>query len=102
MNKLLEELRTIPQFNSFEKAVKEKLDGESFYVQEFMPEMGEFSEYDQDGFLCRYSISHRQAVETGIEDLLEDNDGHFAEFVCEEIGEEVVELIRSLIKELRK
>ena len=51
MSKLLEELRTLPAFNAFEKTVNEKLTSENSYVEHFMPEVGEGWDdgYDEDG-----------------------------------------------------
>ena len=102
MSKLLEQLRTLPAFNNFEKAVKEKLNDKNFYVQEFMPEAGTFEDYDDEGHIEHYRITRRQAEEDGIDNLVYDNTGYFSEFVREELGDDAYELIRELIKEIRK
>ena len=105
MSKLLEELRTLPAFNAFEKAVNEKLTSENYYVEHFMPEVGEGWDegYDEDGNREWYRCytSQEQAEEEGIDGLLEDNGGYFSEFVFEEMGNEVTEFIRALINEIR-
>lgn len=107
MSKLLEELRALPAFNAFEKAVNEKLTSENFYVEHFMPEVGEYWDeagYDEDGKRewQRCYTSQEQAEEEGIDDLIDDNGDYFDEFVCEELRSDVVELVRALIKEIRK
>lgn len=106
MSKLLEELRTLPAFNAFEKAVNEKLTSENSYVEHFMPEVGEYWDeagYDEDGKRewQRCYTSEEQAEEKGINELLEDKSGYFDEFVRDELGSEVSELVRALIKEMR-
>lgn len=105
MSKLLEELRTLPAFNAFEKAVNEKLTSENSYVEHFMPEVGECWDegYDEDGNRewNRCYISQEQAEENGIEGLIDDKGDYFDEFVCEELRDEVVELVRDLIKKMR-
>lgn len=107
MSKLLEELRTLPAFNAFEKTVNEKLTSENSYVEHFMPEVGEYWDeagYDEDGNRewQRCYTSQEQAEEEGIDDLIDDNGDYFDEFVCEELRSDVVELVRALIKEIRK
>ena len=42
------------------------------------------------------------AEEDGIDGLIWDNGDYFDEFVCEELRSDVVELVRALIKEIRK
>ena len=105
MSKLLEELRTLPAFNAFEKTVNEKLTSENSYVEHFMPEVGEGWDdgYDEDGNRewHRCYTSQEQAEEDGIDGLIDDKSGYFDEFVCEELGDKVVELVRDLIKEMR-
>lgn len=106
MSKLLEELRTLPAFNAFEKAVNEKLTSENSYVEHFMPEVGEYWDeagYDEDGKRewQRCYTSEEQAEEKGINELLEDKSGYFDEFVRDELESEVSELVRALIKEMR-
>lgn len=107
MSKLLKELRTLPEFNAFEKAVNEKLTSENFYVKHFMPEVGEYWDeagYDEDGKRewQRCYTSQEQAEEDGIDGLIDDNGDYFDGLVCEELRSEVVELARALIKEIRK
>ena len=107
MSKLLEELRALPAFNAFEKAVNEKLTPDNSYVEHFMPEVGEYWDeagYDEDGKRewQRCYTSQEQAEEEGIEGLLDDNGDYFSEFVFEEMGNEVTELIRALINEIRR
>jgi len=106
MSKLLEELRTLPAFNAFEKAVNEKLTSENFYVEHFMPEVGEYWDeagYDEDGNRewNRCYTSSSQAEKEGINELLEDKSGYFDEFVRDELGCELSEFVRVLIKEMR-
>lgn len=106
MNKLLEQLRTLPAFISFEKALKENLTGENEYVQVCMPETEGFCEEDDDGGNVSgyyYKKSEYEAVQEGIDELI-DNEKEltFDEFVRNSIDEEVIELARALIKELRK
>lgn len=94
---LLEELRKIPEFNAFEKAVKERLTSESPYVRHFMPEIGEYCEDNGGSFK-----TEEQATEDGIEMLLEDKEGYLEEFVTCDVYKEVTELSRILIKEILK
>lgn len=101
MNKLLEQLRTMPAFNKFETAIKKNLNGDNFYVQDQMPETGEYEEYDDEGHRCRCYTSHRQAVEEGIDNLLEDKD-MFMEFLFEDLNDDVYELCKALVEEIRK
>ena len=101
MNKLLEQLRTMPAFNKFETAIKKNLNGDNFYVQDQMPESGDFEEYDDEGHLCHCYTSHRQAVVEGIDHLLEDKD-MFLEFLFEELNDDVYELCKALVEEIRK
>lgn len=104
MSKLLEELRTLPAFNTFEKAVKENLTIDNYYVNHFAPEKeGYYDEKDEKGQVCYpYKLSDEQVEEEAIENLLDDNGDYFDEFVCEELRSDVVELVRALIKEIRK
>ena len=101
MNKLIEQLETLPAFNKLKAALKEKLTGENIYVQEFMQEPGDSFEYrsDEDDVIAT-SLSYSDAEDEGVSELINDQTGHFDEFVSEEIGEEVVEFIRALIKEV--
>ena len=106
MSKLLEELRTLPAFNAFEKAVNEKLTSENSYVEHFMPEVGEYWDegYDENGnreWSKGYTTSE-QAEEYGIDSLLEDKSEYFSEFATCVLEKEVVELVRALIKEIVK
>lgn len=102
----IEELRKLPAFNAFEKAVNEKLTSKNHYVEHFMPEIGEYWDeagYDENGkreWVKGYTSSS-QAEKEGIDGLLDDKSGYFDEFVCEKLRDEVVELVRDLIKEMR-
>lgn len=107
MNKLLEQLRTLPEFNKFETAIKEKLNENCSYVQEFMPESGEFIDYDEGrkyGDYRKSVISENDALEEGIDGLLSENEtyGYFCDFVVEELGADAFDLLKALIRELRK
>lgn len=102
----IEELRKLPAFNKFEQAVNEKLTIDNYYVKHFAPEVGEYWDeagYDENGKMewNRGYISEEQSEEDGIDGLLADKDGYFDEFVCEDLRDEVVELARVLIKEMR-
>lgn len=102
---LLEQLRTIPQFNSLEKAIQEKLTIENSAVEHFAPEYEVYDDYkDDDGRIrCReYILSDSDVEDKGIEELLEDNTGYFEDVVHEDLRSEVTEFVRVLIKELRK
>lgn len=104
MSKLLEELRAIPAFNDFEKAVKEKLTRDNFYVEHFMPETGKSYEVEcnEDGqYVQEYYTTADEAEEHGIDSLLNDNTDYFNDFVCGELNYEIVELARVLINEIR-
>lgn len=100
---LLQELRKLPAFNNFEKAVKENLTTDNFYVNHFAPEKeGYYDEKDEKGQVCYpYKLSDEQVENQAIEKLLDDQDGYFYEVVTEQLSSEVVELVRTLIKELR-
>ena len=101
MNKLIEQLETLPEFSKLKAALKEKLNGENFYVQNFMQETGTFSEYRRDeGDTVTTSLSYCEAEEEGIYDLVNDTTGYFEEFITEEIREEAVEMMRALIKQM--
>lgn len=102
----IEELRKLPEFNAFEEVVNKKLTSENFYVKHFMPEVGEYWDeagYDEKGKRewNRCYMSSSQAEKEGINELLEDKSGYFDEFVRDELGSEVSELVRALIKEMR-
>lgn len=104
---LLEELRKIPEFNALEKAVKEKLTSENFYVQHFMPDTGEYydeSGYDENGKRewSRGYTSKSEATRQGIDGLIYDKGDYFDEFICEELRSEVVEFVRVLLKKIRE
>lgn len=104
MSKLLEELRALPAFNDFEKAVKEKLTRDNFYVEHFMPDTGKCYEVEDDEngrFLQEYYVSEDEAEEHGIDSLLSDNSDYFNDFICGELNNEIVELARVLINEIR-
>ena len=107
MSKLLEELRTLPEFNAFEKAVEEQLTADNYYVRENMPEVGKFTEAerDEDGGLIIWHghITEEQALQQGIDRLVYDGKEDFDEFVTmSDLAPSVVELVRVLIKEIRK
>lgn len=102
MSKLLEQLRALPQFNSFEKAVKEKLTIENFYVEHFAPEKGGVAYDKYDNRYYNYTLSNDEVKEQGIDGLISDNGEYFDEFVHSELAPEVTELVRVLIEEIRK
>lgn len=105
MNKLLEELRALPAFNTFEKAVNDKLNINNTYVEHFAPEKrGYYDEKDDDGRqVCYpYTLSDEKVEDEAIENLLDDNSGYFEEFVTQELTYDITELARALIKEIRK
>ena len=102
---LLQELRKFPAFNNFEKAVKKNLTIDNYYVNHFAPEKeGYYDEKDDNGrqVCCPYKLSDEQVEEEAIENLLEDKTGYFDEVVTEQLSSEVVELVRALIKEIRR
>lgn len=102
---MLKTLRTLPQFTSLEKAIKEKLTIDNAYVEHFAPEQsGYYDEKDDDGsqVVYPYSLSDSEVEQQAIENLLDDNTDWFDEFVHESIRNEVTELVRVLIKEIRK
>lgn len=102
---MLKTLRTLPQFISLEKAIKEKLTIDNIYVEHFAPEQsGYYDEKDDDGCqVCYgYKMSNSEVENEAIENLLDDNSDWFDEFVHEDLRSEVTELVRVLIKELRK
>ena len=101
MSKLLEQLRALPAFNKFEAAVKQNLNGNNFYVQDQMPEEGAYEEMDDDGHRCSCYTTHRQAVEEGVDHLLEDKK-MFMEFLFEDLNDDVYELCKALVEEIRK
>lgn len=105
MNKLLEQLRTVPAFNDFEKAVKENLVDDNCYLEKFIPERsGFYEEDDDDGSVsgCYCTMSRDSAIEEAIDELLDDRDGDFENFVIDSLEEDAIDLIRALIKELRR
>lgn len=102
MTKLLEQLRALPQFNSFEKAVKDKLTIENFYVENFAPEKGGVAYDKYDDRYYNYTLSDDEIEEQAIDGLISDNGDYFDEFVHSELASEVTELVRVLIKEIRK
>lgn len=93
-----------PEYQAFKKAVKEQLNSDNIYVRKFMPEVGKFTEAerDEDGGLIIWHghITEEQALQEGIESLLDDKSGYFEEMVnMSELSEVVIPLMRSLIKE---
>lgn len=102
---MLNTLRNLPQFNSLEKAIKEKLNINNIYVEHFAPEQsGYYDEKGDDGRqVCTpYSLSDSEVEQQAVENLLDDNTDWFDEFVHENLRSEVTELMRVLIKEIRK
>lgn len=102
---LLEQLRTIPQFNSLEKAIQENLTINNSVVEHFAPEKDGY--YDEKGDDVRqvvypYSMSDAEVEHEAVDELLEDNTGYFEDVVHEDLRSEVTEFVRVLIKELRK
>lgn len=104
MSKLLEQLRCLPQFNSFEAGVRKNLTLENAYVRDFAPEQDGFhDEKGDDGkqFCTPYHLSDSQVMDEAIDGLLNDNKGYFEEFVHEcQLRDDVTELVRALIKEI--
>lgn len=104
MSKLLEQLRCLPQFNSFENEVRKQLTLENHYVKEFAPEAeGYYDEKDDDGKqVCRpYHLGYSQIQDDAVEGLLGDNSYLFDEFVHEDkLRSDVTELVRALINEI--
>lgn len=105
MSKLVEELRKLPAFNDFEKALDDNLNLGNFYVKSFAPhKKGYTEEKDDDGkivYHC-YTMKDEQRLEDAIDSLLEDKGSYFDEFVTEDLHAPVVELMRALILEMRK
>lgn len=95
MSKLIEQLETLPSFAAFKKAVSEKLNQDNFYVKEFAPAKN----LVVDG--VHITNSNDYVEDMAIDGLVDDNTGYFSEFVTEELGNETIELIRSIIKEMR-
>lgn len=105
MSKLIEQLETLPSFSAFRKAVHEKLNIDNFYVNHFAPaQSGYYDEKDDDGRqVCYdYKLSDSQVEDEAIEGLLDDNSEYITEFVTCQLGNEVVELIRDIIIEMRR
>lgn len=104
MSKLLEQLRCLPQFNSFEAGVLKNLTMENAYVRDFAPEQdGFYDEKGDDGkqFCTPYHLSDSQVMDKAIDGLLNDNNGYFDEFVHEDkLRGDVTELVRALINEI--
>lgn len=100
---LLKQLRMIPQFNSFEKAVKENLVLSNSYVEDFAPEREGF-EYDKyENRSHKYRLSNDQIEEIAIDRLLGDNKGSFEEFIHEnDLRGPITELVRILIDDIRR
>ena len=96
----LEKFKNSPEYKAFEKAVNEKLNLENGYVRHFAPEKHQiFDEKTENGYEYFEHIANREErEEEGVEGLLEDHDGWFADFVHDEIMDEVTELCRTLIK----
>ena len=105
MSKLVEELRKLPAFEEFEKALNKNLTLNNFYVKCFAPRRkGCVEAKDENGkqvYHC-YTLTDEQRLEEGIEGLLEDKSDYIDEFVTDELHKEVVEFIRALILEMRK
>lgn len=102
---MLKTLRTLPQFTSLEKAIKENLTINNAYVEHFAPEQsGYYDEKDDNGRqVCNpYSLSDSEVEQQAIDNLLDDNTDWFDEFVHETLRSEVTELVRALAKEIRK
>lgn len=105
MSKLLEQLRALPAFNKFEKSINDNLTLANGYVEHFAPEQkGYYDEKDDDGKqICTpYELSDWEVEQSAIDGLLDDNGDWFEEFVHETLRSDVTELVRVLIKELRK
>ena len=94
MNKLIEQLETLPSFSGLKKAISEKLTINNFYVKNFEPSKTFTVEN------AVYELSDDQVECGAIDALLSDNTGYFDEFVNEELRADVTEFIRSIIKEV--
>ena len=98
---MLKTLRNLPQFNALEKAIKENLTINNIYVEHFAQDKYRDVK-DDDGRQVINHMSNYEIEQNAIESLLDDNSDWFDEFVHEELRSEVTELMRVLIRELRK
>lgn len=97
---MLNELRNLPAFNAFEKAVKDNLNFDNYYVKSLAPYKTEVVELD--GVRNVFKRTDEEVEQEGIENLLDDNNGYLDEFIHEVLRSDVTELVRALIKEIRK
>ena len=92
----IKKVRMAPEFERFIDAANKKLNIENGYVRHFAPKKHQV--FEEDGRYVMGLMKKVEREEEAIDNLLDDHDGWFADFVHEEIGDEVVELCRALIK----
>ncbi|MFV0627012.1 MAG: hypothetical protein ACK5N8_06670 [Alphaproteobacteria bacterium] len=98
---IIQQLRNIPAFISFEKGVKENLNINNSFVRDFKPEKkGMIFDRDSNKYFP-YELSEEEVEDKAIEKLLSDNSGCFEDFIHEDkIRDDLTELARILIKEI--
>lgn len=103
---LIQQLEAIPAFSGFKKSLKENLRTGNFYVDRCMPESeGYFDERNDDGrqAIQKFYLSETDQEEQAIDNLLDEKQGYFDEFIHgSDLSNDVTELIRAIIKECRK
>lgn len=100
-SELLTQLETLPAFAALKKGLEENLKAGNFYVEHFLPEA--VSEEKIDGVKLIYSRSDDAREEIAKDELLADNGDYFDEFIHDDyLRHDVTELMRAIIKELRK
>lgn len=86
---LLQQLEDIPAFCALKQGFHQNLNADNFYFSHFLPSTA--------------SSDDASAVTEAIQNLSNDQEGYFSEFVHEDrIREDVTEFIRFIFKELYK
>jgi len=100
---LLDMLQMMPEYKVLEKELNEKLTLNNAYVEHFAPEAHQVEEVkeEHERRYFHYLMTENEREEEGVENLVNDRDGWFSDFVHDEIMSEVTEFIRGLICKMR-
>ena len=100
---LLDMLQMMPEYRVLEKELNEKLTLNNAYVEHFAPEAHQVEEVkeEHERRYFHYLMTENEREEEGVENLVNDRDGWFDDFVHDELMSEVTEFMRGLICKMR-
>lgn len=103
---LIQQLETLPPFHALKKAWQENRNADNCYIAHFMPPAEVFyDEKDDAGRQRAYpcSLSEAERLEQARDNLLNDQNGWFDEFVHDgALRGDVTEFIRSILREINR